>query len=196
MHIQPCSSSEAILQKGNQNFKEFRFVGGNVDPCLNIKKSTKGIVYIALYVDDNLMVGDIKAIDDAIAALKNNGLVLKIVEELQDYLSYKVKFLMDKKRGWLGQAHVIKNLEKKYGKCVHDVQSHITLGMPKFLIGRPMVESERNSTEDQWEYWLGVGMLLYLVKHLHPDLVNATRELSKANDGATLQLTKNFYMLF
>ena len=26
-------------------------------------------------------------------------------------------------------------------------------------------------------------MLLYLVKHLHPDLANMTRELSKANDG-------------
>ena len=27
-------------------------------------------------------------------------------------------------------------------------------------------------------------MLLYLVKHLHPNLANATSELSKANDGA------------
>ena len=27
-------------------------------------------------------------------------------------------------------------------------------------------------------------MLLYLVKQMHPDLANATRKLSKANDGA------------
>ena len=27
-------------------------------------------------------------------------------------------------------------------------------------------------------------MLLYLVKHLHPNLANMTRELSKANNGA------------
>ena len=26
-------------------------------------------------------------------------------------------------------------------------------------------------------------MLLYLIKHSHPDLANVTRELSKANDG-------------
>jgi hypothetical protein len=28
-------------------------------------------------------------------------------------------------------------------------------------------------------------MLLYLVKHLRPDISNATRELSKVGDGAT-----------
>ena len=33
-------------------------------------------------------------------------------------------------------------------------------------------------------YQLGIGMLLYLVKHVRPDLANMTRELSKANDGA------------
>ena len=45
--------------------------------------SAKGIVYIALYVDDNLMVRNIAAIDYAIEALKSNGLVLKIMEGLQ-----------------------------------------------------------------------------------------------------------------
>ena len=38
--------------------------------------------------------------------------------------------------------------------------------------------------EDQRTYQSGIGMPLYLVKHLRPDLANATRELSKANDGA------------
>ena len=30
---------------------------------------------------------------------------------------------------------------------------------------------------------MGLGMLLYLVKHLRQNIANATRELSKANDG-------------
>ena len=34
-----------------------------------INASKLGMVYVALYVDDNLMIGD-EAIDDAIAALK------------------------------------------------------------------------------------------------------------------------------
>ena len=83
----------------------------------------------------------------------------------------------------VGQPHLIKNMEKNFSKCMHDVWSHKIKGMPKFLIGRPMINSEKISTEDQWEYWLGVGMLLYLVKHLCPDLANAIRELPKADDG-------------
>ena len=58
------------------------------------KKSAKGIVYVALYVDNNLMVGDIFTIDNPIEVLKNKGLVLKIVEGLQDNLSAKLKFLV------------------------------------------------------------------------------------------------------
>ena len=69
-------------RKAVKILKNLGFIGGNVDPCLYIKKSAKDIVYIALYIDDNLMVGNVKAIDDAMIALKNNGLVLKVVEGL------------------------------------------------------------------------------------------------------------------
>ena len=67
---------------------------------------------------------------------------------------------------------------------MQDVWSHKTPGMPKFLIVRPMVDKEKISVEDKWEYWSGGGMLLYLVKHSCLDLANMTRELSKGNDGA------------
>ena len=62
------------------------------------EKSVKGIVYVAMYVDNNLMNGNMATIDDAIKALKNKGLVLKVVEGLQDYLSCKIKF-SEGKRG-------------------------------------------------------------------------------------------------
>ena len=47
-----------------------------------MKKSAKGIVYVPLYIDDNLMIGNMAAIVDAIEASKNKGLVLKVVEGL------------------------------------------------------------------------------------------------------------------
>ena len=68
--------------KAVEILKRMTFIGGNVDPCLYAKKSKKGKVYIALYINDNLMVGDIVAIDDAIADLRQNMLELKIVEGL------------------------------------------------------------------------------------------------------------------
>ena len=50
------------------------------------EKSAKGIVDVALYVDDNLMVGNPEAIDKAIDALWQHGLVLKVMDGLQDYM--------------------------------------------------------------------------------------------------------------
>ena len=47
-----------------------------------------------------------------------------------------------------------------------------------------MSERKNISAEDQREYWLGIGMLLFLVTHSRPEIANMSRELSKANDGA------------
>ena len=92
--------------------KKSEFIGSIINSCLHANKNNEGEAYIALYVDNNLMVGDSKAIDDAITAIKENGLVLEIVEGLQDYLFFEVKFSAEKRRAWLGQPHLIENLEK------------------------------------------------------------------------------------
>ena len=72
------------------------------------------------------------AIYDAIETLKNKGMVLKSVKGLQLYLSCKIKISEEKKRAWLGQPHLMKNMENKLGKLVQDVQSHKTPSTPKF----------------------------------------------------------------
>ena len=54
------------------------------------------------------MGGNVKALDEAISALKNNGLVLKVMERLQDYLSCKIKFLINKKAGLVKTAQTHK----------------------------------------------------------------------------------------
>ena len=86
---------QAIRQyckKAIKILKNSGFIGGNVNPWLYIKKSAKDTVFVALYLDDNLIVDNIKPIDNAIANLKNNELLLKIMEGLQDYLSQEIKF--------------------------------------------------------------------------------------------------------
>ena len=67
------------------------------------------------------MISDSATVDDAILALKNKGLVLKIMEGLQDHLSCKIKISDDKKCAWLGQPHLIKNLKSKFRKLVNEV---------------------------------------------------------------------------
>ena len=98
-------------KKANEILKKSGFLGGNDDPCLYLKKSGKGIVYVALNIDDDLIKRDIEVIYEVIAALKENGLILKIVEGLKEHLSCKVRLSGDKKQPWLGQPHLIEKLE-------------------------------------------------------------------------------------
>ena len=113
---QYCRKAVVILKSSG-------FIRCIVDLCLYVKRSNKGLVYIALYIDHNLMLVEIAAIDNAIETLKNKKLVLKIVEGLQDYLSCKIKFSNDKKNAWLGQPNLIKNPEIKFSRLAWDVWS-------------------------------------------------------------------------
>ena len=90
---------------------------------------------------------------------------------------------------WLGQATIIKTLEKMFDEDVKTFQSTLTPDSPGFE-GQKVVEDEDKVTEeDQALYRSGVGTLLYLTKDSRPDITNAVRELSKSMDGASkLQL--------
>ena len=165
--------------------KKIGFTGGDVDPCLFVKRSSKGICFIAIYVDDNLLVGHPAAIEETIELLKENGLILKIEDDLHDYLSCEIQFSPDKKKAWLGQPHLIDNLEKKFGSQVIGKRQYLTPGTPGLNQVREMDQSKLISKEKQLMYRSGVGMLLYLVKHSRPDIANCVRELSKVLDGST-----------
>ena len=84
LHLQPCSAACYYYKKAVEILKSSSFFGGSIDPSLYFKKSAKDIVYVALYVDDNLIIGDIATIDDDIEASKRKGLLLNIGEWLQD----------------------------------------------------------------------------------------------------------------
>ena len=112
---------------------------------------------------------------------QENGLVLKIVEWLQDYLSCEKKF-NGQEEGFVRTAPSHQNLAKKIGNCVKNIWTQKTLDSPKFLIVRPIVESKEISAEDWQEYQLDVGFLLYLVKYSWPDIASTTRKLLKANE--------------
>ena len=163
--------------------REIGFVGGYADPCLMMRKDKTGIVFIAIWVDDSLLIGNDKAIDQVISDLKKGGLTLKIEGELDDYLSCEISFSGDNKRGWIHQPHLIKKIEKNFGPFVKGLQAYKTPGTPGMSILRNT--KSQITPEQQKIYRSGVGMLLYLVKHSRPDLANAVRELLKALDGTS-----------
>ena len=81
-----------------------------------------------------------------------------------------MKFSNDGKRGWLGQPHLIKSLEKSFGEEVKHMKTYQTPGTPGYSITRPKEEDENLSSEDQSVFRSGTGKLLYLVKHSRPDI--------------------------
>ena len=64
-------AAHQYYKKAVEILKSSGLVGGSIDPCLYVKKSTKGVVYVVLYIDDHLMVGNIAATNNAIEALKS-----------------------------------------------------------------------------------------------------------------------------
>jgi hypothetical protein len=139
---------------------------------------------MALHVDDCDGLGHPKAVENTILMIKVH-FNLMIEPKLTDYLSCEIRFDSKKEKAWLGQLHLIKNLDKKFGEMVKSGQTYRTPGTPGLGIIRPKEGDKTISEDDQTLYRSGVGMRLYLVKHSRPDIANSVRELSKSMSGAT-----------
>ena len=172
-------------KKAVQILRKIGFEGGDVDPCLYVRKSEKGIVFIAIYVDDNLLVRDEAAINETLKLLQKEGFDLKIEDNLEDYLSCSIHFSKSGSEAWLGQPHLIANLNRKFGKLVEKLRVCKTPGTPGYGVSRPTDDEQMISMAEQSLYRSGIGMLLYLVKHSRPDIANAVRECTKVLDGAS-----------
>jgi len=83
-----------------------------------IQRSNNGTVFASVYVDDNFCVGHTKALKIFVEDLKKQGLVVKVLEKLTDYLSCTIKLSQDRKSTWVGQPHLIAKLLKKFGHLV------------------------------------------------------------------------------
>ncbi len=175
-----------VPKKAVQILCKIGFEGGDGDPCLYVSKSEKGLVFIAIYKDDNLLVGNEEAIDEVIKLLQREGFSLKIEDSLEDYLSCNVLFSKSGKEAWLGQPHLIANLNRKIGNLIENLCICKTPGTLGYGVSRPTSDNQKISTEKQSLYRSGIGMLLYLIKHSRPDIANAVRECTKVLDGATM----------
>ncbi len=65
----------------------------------------------------------------------------------------------------------------------------------KFWIFCPINVEGKISSEKQKLYCSGIGMLLYLAKHLHANIANAVRKISKVLDGANMAAYKEMHQV-
>jgi hypothetical protein len=165
--------------------KDCGFQGSLVDPCLWIKHFNQGIVRIAIYVDDCMIIGDDLNIDEVIEELKGYNFGLKVEDHLTDYLSCRIITNFDNKTLFIMQPHLIKNLETKFGAEIMNLSNYGTPGTPHFKIVRSSENVDKLDPDLQARYRSGVGMLLFLIKYSRPDLANIVQELSKCMDAAS-----------
>ena len=97
--------------------QEGAFKLSEADPCMLYKEDKKGVCIIIIYIDDMLIIGKDKAIDDAIKVLRGH-FQLKEPTSLEDYLGVQIVQSDDGKKAWLGQPTIIKSLEKQFGERV------------------------------------------------------------------------------
>ena len=70
---------------------KLNFEAGKVDPCLLIRTNEDGTVIVALYVDDCLCIGDLTLIKSLEKGLEEASLIIKVENDLSDYLSCEIK---------------------------------------------------------------------------------------------------------
>ena len=128
--------------------------GGDRDPCLMTQQDKHGIVWIAIWVDDSCLIGNMTAFDATIRELRKEGFNLKIKGSLDDYLSCEITILDDNSMGWIHQSHLINKIKKKSGILVN-IQMYKTPSMPGLNI--PRKPETKIDAEKQSMYHTGVG---------------------------------------
>jgi hypothetical protein len=168
------------------------FILSPVDPCLLYKKDENGTVYLCLYVDDVLCIGNSKAIDEAIKLIKTKY-TIKEIGELHEYVGCTV---YNKAEGIkIVQPDIIKKLEENFKDHIYKMATYKTPAGPGEIVIRPKDGDVLIGDDKQKLFRSGVGSLLYLMKHSRPDISNAIRELSKVMDGATKAHLKSLLRL-
>jgi Reverse transcriptase (RNA-dependent DNA polymerase) len=183
-----------LVQSARQFFKMFSAVlrqlgmmQSNIEPCVFHQETRLGILIVAVYVDDCYVIGTDAWLNKFIVDIQAAGFKIMIEDKPTDCLSCEIKFNSDKTCAWLGQPHLVKQLEKSFGILIKGNYNYLTPGTPSFSFVRPNLEADKISPEPQKVYRMAVSTLLQIVKHSRPDIANPVRELSKCMDGGRLR---------
>ena len=161
--------------------KQVGFTQFENDNCLLKKVTNQGIVYLILYVDDFLIIGNKGIVMDTMESIMNEFGTTKS-DKNEDFIGCKIR--RENNKTYLSKPNLIKRLSDKFGHKIQGMKEYETPAAGGAKVIRKEAVKSLISEEAQKDYRSGVGSLLYLLKHSRPDLCNAVRELSKVMDGA------------
>ena len=84
---------------------------------------------------------------------------------MTEYLGCEIHVAKDHSCRWIGQPHLYKNYERKFGSIVKTQRMTETPSTLGFHVVRNIPNAIYVTDKEQKLYRSGVGMLLYLVKH-------------------------------
>jgi hypothetical protein len=158
------------------------------EPCMLFKKEDTNQTVAVIHADDCYLIGSDASLDDLVAKLDANNLLINVELDTKDYLGCELLVDKKKKRAWLGQQHIVKKMLMWFANILGiSKMKYKTPGTPGFNIIRRSNPDEQISHEDQVIYHAGVGTQLYLIKYSRPDIANVVRELSKCGHSSSIQ---------
>ena len=78
-------------------------------------------LYIGTYVGKNILIGSEELVNKFVKKLKNEDLTVTVNRGVSDYLSCEIVLDQERKRGWIGQPHMIKKIKSKFKEEVKNV---------------------------------------------------------------------------
>ncbi len=106
-------------------------------------------------MDKSLIVSHPDAIQDTIEHLRKIGFIVKVEDDLRDFLSCEIRFNSGKRNALLGQPHLLANLERKFGKDGHCMRGAKTPGTPSFgLLSKKNHLGNKNCIVQVLDCWL------------------------------------------
>jgi hypothetical protein len=150
------------------------------------QEKQNGFMIVGIHVDDCLVWGKEREINQLIADLNSKGFSLKVERNLKDYLRFRGIENIEKQEIVILQSHFIYKLIDNFRNEVSNNRVYGTPGTPRFEATCTDADSDTIHESLQKNYRSSVGILLSLIKYLRPDLNNAMRELLKCMDKATV----------
>jgi hypothetical protein len=183
-------SAREYNRKFETVLKRIGFKQCPADPCLFMRGTGEDLVIILCYVDDNYTLGKAKALERFLEELKQTEFTFTVERNLADYLSCEIRQDAQRKNAWVGQPHMVKKIEKTFAEEIKGLHTYQTPGTPGFKVVKPKQGETILPPDLQSRYRTGVGMLMYLIKHSRPDIMNACRELTKVLGNCTVAAYK------
>ena len=159
-----------------------------IDPCLYYRTENEKQLYISVYVDDLLVVGDTQLVNEFSAAISKSFVTVDLGQP-EWLLNVKIDLNKKDKKLSLSQSAYIDTILKKFGfesegnfktKSI-PIDDNATTTI--FYPGPSSSGDEKDISVDSTRYREALGSLLYLALWTRPDISYAVHRLAKYSEN-------------